>query len=99
MSSHINNKKEAYSIALDIKGKKITSEAFANMIDTNAVNGIAEFIFIIGGSYGLSPQVKKAVNYRLSFSDMTFPHQLFRLMLFEQIYRAFKINRHETYHK
>ncbi len=92
-------KKEAYSIALDIKGKKITSEAFANMIDTNAVNGIAEFIFIIGGSYGLSPQVKKAVNYRLSFSDMTFPHQLFRLMLFEQIYRAFKINRHETYHK
>ncbi|MBQ3335441.1 MAG: 23S rRNA (pseudouridine(1915)-N(3))-methyltransferase RlmH [Eubacteriaceae bacterium] len=92
-------KKEAYTIALDIEGKKMTSRAFADMMDTQAVHGIAEFIFIIGGSYGLSPQVKKAVDFRLSFSDMTFPHQLFRMMLLEQIYRAFKINHHETYHK
>ena len=92
-------KKEAYTIALDINGKQMTSEAFADIINNRAINGIADFIFIIGGSYGLSSQVKKAVNYRLSFSKMTFPHQLFRLMLLEQIYRAFKISRHETYHK
>ena len=84
--------------SLCVEGKQMSSEQFAQKIDeqTNAGKSI---VFIIGSSYGLSERVKKSSNIRLSVSDMTFPHQLFRVMLLEQIYRAFKINEGSAYHK
>ena len=86
-------------IALCIEGKKLTSEAFAAHIRTAMLAGKSRIVFIIGGSIGLHPSVKRRADMLLSFSDMTFPHQLFRVMLAEQIYRAFKINNNEPYHK
>ena len=86
-------------IALCIEGKKLTSEAFAAHIRTAMLAGKSRIVFIIGGSFGLHPSVKRRADMLLSFSDMTFPHQLFRVMLAEQIYRAFKINNNEPYHK
>lgn len=86
-------------IALCIEGKKLTSEAFAAHIRTAMLAGKSRIVFIIGGSLGLHPSVKRRADMLLSFSDMTFPHQLFRVMLSEQIYRAFKINNNEPYHK
>lgn len=86
-------------IALCIEGKKLTSEAFAAHIRTAMLAGKNRIVFIIGGSFGLHPSVKRRADMLLSFSDMTFPHQLFRVMLAEQIYRAFKINNNEPYHK
>ena len=93
---YIDNKD--YIITLDIEGNQISSEEFAYKIN-NIFNHNPNITFIIGGSYGLSKDIKKISNYSLSFSKMTFPHQLFRVMLLEQIYRAFKINNNETYHK
>ncbi len=89
----------AYVIALDLKGDMKTSEEFAKMISTIALNGNSHIIFVIGGSLGIAPDVLKRANYKLCFSKMTFPHQLFRVMLLEQIYRAYRINNHEPYHK
>ena len=86
-------------IALCIEGKKLTSEAFAAHIRTAMLAGKSRIVFIIGGSFGLHPSVKRRADMLLSFSDMTFPHQLFRVMLAEQIYRTFKINNNEPYHK
>lgn len=86
-------------IALCIEGKKLTSEAFAAHIRTAMLAGKSRIVFIIGSSFGLHPSVKRRADMLLSFSDMTFPHQLFRVMLSEQIYRAFKINNNEPYHK
>lgn len=86
-------------IALCIEGKKLTSEAFAAHIRTAMLAGKSRIVFIIGGSFGLHPSVKRRADMLLSFSDMTFPHQLFRVMLSEQIYRAFKISNNEPYHK
>lgn len=86
-------------IALCIEGKKLTSEAFAAHIRTAMLAGKSRIVLIIGGSFGLHPSVKRRADMLLSFSDMTFPHQLFRVMLAEQIYRAFKINNNEPYHK
>ncbi len=86
-------------IALCIEGKKLTSEAFAAHIRTAMLAGKSRIVFIIGSSFGLHPSVKRRADMLLSFSDMTFPHQLFRVMLAEQIYRAFKINNNEPYHK
>ena len=85
--------------ALCIEGKKLTSEAFAAHINAAMLAGKSRMVFIIGGSFGLHPSVKRRADMLLSFSDMTFPHQLFRVMLAEQIYRAFKINNNEPYHK
>ena len=85
--------------ALCIEGKKLTSEAFAAHINAAMLAGNSRMVFIIGGSFGLHPSVKRRADMLLSFSDMTFPHQLFRVMLAEQIYRAFKINNNEPYHK
>lgn len=87
-----------YIITLEIEGKELTSVELAEKLDY-IFNTNSNITFIIGGSYGLSEEVKKISKYRLSFSKMTFPHQLFRVILLEQIYRAFKINNNESYHK
>lgn len=87
-----------YIIVLDIFGKEMTSLEFADKIDKTLIIN-SDITFIIGGSYGLDEEIKSLSNYRLSFSKMTFPHQLFRLILLEQIYRAYKINHNEEYHK
>lgn len=89
---------DEYVITLDINGKSISSLEFAKKVDS-VFNSNSKLTFVIGGSYGLSGDVKKRSNYSLSFSKMTFPHQLFRVILLEQIYRAYKINNNESYHK
>ncbi|HOK50119.1 MAG TPA: 23S rRNA (pseudouridine(1915)-N(3))-methyltransferase RlmH, partial [Sedimentibacter sp.] len=91
--------KNSYVIVLDIKGLELSSEAFADKIKVLADQGISDISFIIGGSNGLSMEVINRADFKLSFSKMTFPHQLFKVILLEQIYRAFKINSGETYHK
>lgn len=92
-------KDNMYVIALDLKGKQITSEELATMIDDLGVRGNSNIAFVIGGSLGIAESVLKRANYKLCFSKMTFPHQLFRVMLLEQIYRAYRINSGEPYHK
>ncbi|MBO0526540.1 23S rRNA (pseudouridine(1915)-N(3))-methyltransferase RlmH [Clostridium botulinum] len=92
-------KDTSFVIALDLKGKSITSEEFSNLIEDCRLTGNSTITFAIGGSLGLSEQVLSRANYKLSFSKMTFPHQLFRVMLLEQIYRAFRILCKEPYHK
>lgn len=87
-----------YVITLEIDGNNIDSREFAHKLDITFITN-SNICFVIGGSDGLSTEVKKRSNYALSFSTMTFPHQLFRVILLEQIYRAFKINNNETYHK
>ncbi|MCR4880859.1 MAG: 23S rRNA (pseudouridine(1915)-N(3))-methyltransferase RlmH [bacterium] len=91
--------KDDYSIALVIKGNAISSEGLAQKIDELSKSGINKINFIIGGSTGLDESVIEKAEYKLSFSKMTFPHQLMRLILMEQLYRAFKIINHEPYHK
>ena len=83
---------------LCVEGKSLSSEKLAEFVETNSNNG-KNMCFIIGSSYGLSDIIKKKSNLKLSLSAMTFPHQLFRVMLLEQVYRAFKINEGGTYHK
>jgi 23S rRNA (pseudouridine1915-N3)-methyltransferase len=90
---------DTFLISLAIEGKSFTSEAFAQKLDHLATYGKSHLTFVIGGSYGLSSEVLQQADLLLSFSKMTFPHQLIRVFLLEQIYRAFKINRGETYHK
>lgn len=87
-----------YIITLDIKGENITSEELSQKIDKIFIN-YPSITFIIGSSNGLDDDIKKISNYKLSFSKMTFPHQLFRVILLEQIYRAYKIINNEEYHK
>ncbi len=88
-----------YVIALAIEGREHTSEGFAQMLDQLLTQGRSEITFVIGGSLGLSRAVYERADYQLSFSQFTFPHQLMRVILLEQIYRAMKINRGEPYHK
>jgi len=90
---------DAHVIALAIEGKQKSSEELAETLDKLATYGKSKVTFIIGGSLGLSSQVLKRADDKLSFSKMTFPHQLMRLILVEQVYRAFRINRGEPYHK
>ena len=92
-------KPQSYVISLEIKGKLVTSEEFAEKISNVMNDGISEIIFVIGSSCGLSAKISKRADYRLSLSKMTFLHQFTRLILIEQIYRAFKIMKGETYHK
>lgn len=92
-------KDRSYVIALDVYGKSLSSENLAEKISGLAVSGRSHITFIIGGSLGLSDSVLKKADFKLSFSAMTFPHQMMRVILLEQIYRAFKINNNETYHK
>lgn len=89
----------SYIIALDIKGKSLSSEDFSEKIENLMVEGNNDITFIIGGSIGLSKEILGKSNYKLSFSKMTFPHQLMRLILLEQIYRGFRIMKNEPYHK
>ena len=88
-----------YNILLDIQGKNFSSEEMSEEIERLTVNGVSSINFIIGGSYGVSENVRQTVNMRLSFSKMTFPHQLMRLILCEQIYRWFSIIKNTKYHK
>lgn len=90
---------QGYNILLDIEGESLSSEELAATINTLSVSGSSTFVFIIGGSYGVSKEIKKYVNMKLSFSKLTFPHQLMRLILLEQIYRAFNILNNGKYHK
>jgi len=86
-------------VSLCVEGKQMPSEKFAEFISTECVKGANTFTFVIGGSLGLSEEIKNISKLKLSFSQMTYPHQLMRVILLEQIYRAFKINANETYHK
>ena len=90
---------KGFVFAMAIEGEKLSSEKFASTIKNLSDRGTGVITFVIGGSYGLSDQIKKRADKLLSFSDMTFPHTLFRLMLTEQIYRAFSINGGSAYHK
>lgn len=92
-------KPQAYVITLEIKGNQLSSEEFAAKINELTVEGISEIVFVIGSSCGLSKIVSERANFKLSISKMTFLHQFARLLLVEQIYRAFKIMKGETYHK
>ena len=92
-------KDDAYVIALAIEGKQMSSEAFARKLDRLGIEGKSHIIFIIGGSIGLDPEILKQADELLSFSPMTFPHQLMRVILLEQIYRGYRIIHGEPYHK
>jgi 23S rRNA (pseudouridine1915-N3)-methyltransferase len=92
-------KPDSYVITLEIQGKQLSSEDFARKIDEIILTGVNELVFIIGSSCGLSQLVSQRADFKLSFSKMTFLHQFARLILVEQIYRAFKILKNESYHK
>ncbi|MFR3734058.1 MAG: 23S rRNA (pseudouridine(1915)-N(3))-methyltransferase RlmH, partial [Enterococcus sp.] len=92
-------KEQEYVFALAINGKNPSSEDFAATLDKLQTSGKSQFVFVIGGSLGLSDQVLKRSNAQISFGKMTYPHQLMRLILVEQIYRAFRINTGGPYHK
>lgn len=92
-------KPDAFVITMEILGKTLSSEDFAEKIKEISLSGINELIFVIGGANGLSEAVSKRANYKLSISKMTFTHQMARLILIEQIYRAFKIINNENYHR
>ena len=94
-----NIKNDSFVITMEILGKQLSSEDFAQKINEISMSGISELVFVIGSSCGLSPIVSNRANFKLSFSKMTFLHQFARLLLVEQIYRAFKILKGETYHK
>ncbi|MCX4326933.1 MAG: 23S rRNA (pseudouridine(1915)-N(3))-methyltransferase RlmH [Lachnospiraceae bacterium] len=92
-------KSDAYIIALAINGEQMSSEAFADKINRLGINGTSHIIFIIGGSIGLDNSILNMAACKLSFSEMTFPHQLMRVILLEQVYRAYRIINGEPYHK
>ena len=95
--SHI--KENSYVITMEIQGKQLSSEEFAHKINEITISGVSELVFVIGSSCGLSPKVSNRANFKMSMSKMTFLHQFARLILVEQIYRAFKILNGEKYHK
>lgn len=96
---HYLDNENAYVIALAIDGKMLDSVELSDKIAGLGVNGISHIIFVIGGSLGLDERVMKRADFKLSFSKMTFPHQLMRVILLEQIYRSYRIMNHEPYHK
>ncbi len=91
--------REDYVISLEIKGDKLSSQGLAKKLDELALNGKSRVCFVIGGSYGIDEAVSDRADMKLSFSDMTYPHQLMRVILLEQIYRSFNINNGGSYHK
>ena len=92
-------KEDAFVITLEIAGKQLTSEEFADKIERLGVRGISHIIFVIGGSIGLGKEVLEKSDFALSFSKMTFPHQLMRVILLEQVYRSYRIISGQPYHK
>ena len=90
--------KDSWLCVLDVTGEALSSENFAKKIATLNIDGVSNLTFAIGGAFGLSEELRRAAAFRLSLSQMTLTHQMARLILVEQIYRAFKINRHEPYH-
>ncbi len=94
-----NIKDNSYVITLEIKGKELSSEELADKMGQLQLEGKSDITFVIGGSLGLSREVSQRADFKLSFSKMTFPHQMMRVILMEQIYRSFKILKNETYHK
>lgn len=94
-----NIKDDAYVVCLCIDGKQLDSEELSEKIEKLGIQGTSHICFIIGGSLGLSDEVVRRADFRLSFSKMTFPHQLMRVILLEQIYRAYRIMNNEPYHK
>ena len=92
-------KSSDYVITLEIKGKALSSTELAERIEELGITGKSSVVFIIGGSLGLSEEVSRRADFKLSFSAMTFPHQMMRVILLEQIYRSFKIIKNEAYHK
>ncbi|ABO34870.1 protein of unknown function DUF163 [Methanococcus maripaludis C5] len=92
-------KKDSFVITLEILGKEVTSESLAKKINDLSISGKSDITFIIGGSLGLSKNISEISDFKLSFSKMTFPHQLMRVILLEQIYRSFRIINGEPYHK
>lgn len=96
IKNHISN--NDFIITLEIEGKMLDSLDFAKLIDKKFIN-YSNIVFIIGSSNGIDQSIKEISNYHLSFSKLTYPHGLFRAILLEQIYRAYKINNNETYHK
>lgn len=94
-----NIKDGAYVIALAINGKMLSSEELSEFLNERMVRGAGHIVFVIGGSLGLSPEVLDRADYKLSFSKMTLPHQMMRVILLEQFYRAVKIMKNEPYHK
>lgn len=93
-----NIKPREYLITLEIEGKELSSLELAEKIDKTFITN-SDITFIIGGSYGIHPSIKEQANFKLSFSKMTFPHQLFRILLLEQLFRSYKILNNEKYHK
>ena len=93
-----NVPKNAYTVLLDVYGKTMSSEDLAKTVAKLEVDGVSDMACIVGGAFGVSDELRRSVNYKLSFSPMTFTHQMVRLLLVEQIYRASKINRNEPYH-
>ena len=93
-----NVPKNASTVLLDVYGKTMSSEDLAKTVAKLEVDGVSDMAFIVGGAFGVSDELRRSVNYKLSFSPMTFTHQMVRLLLVEQIYRASKINRNEPYH-
>ncbi len=87
-----------YMILLDVHGKALSSEGLADLIETSALDGNSDMVFVIGGAFGVSDALRRRANCRLSFSPMTFTHQMIRLLLLEQLYRTCKIRRNEPYH-
>ncbi len=92
-------KDNMYVITLEVKGKMLSSEKLADKVQQLGLSGNSNVVFIIGGSLGLSEEVSRRADFKLSFSEMTFPHQMMRVILLEQVYRSFKMIRGETYHK
>ena len=97
LKRHITD--DAYVIALAIEGKKYDSVAFSDKLNSLAVGGKSNIVFVIGGSLGICDDIKRRADELISFSDMTFPHQLMRVILLEQVYRAYRIMNNEPYHK
>ena len=94
-----NVKEDAFVVALAVEGKMLSSEELAEFMAKKGVGGVSHMVFIIGGSLGLSAAVMQRADFALSFSKMTFPHQMMRVVLLEQIYRSERIQRNEPYHK
>lgn len=94
-----NVRDDAFVVALAVEGKQLSSEELAEFMEKKGVGGVSHMVFIIGGSLGLSSAVMRRADFALSFSKMTFPHQMMRVVLLEQIYRSERIQRNEPYHK